>query len=107
MISIEWIRGNVRAGTYELSNHAFDECENENITDEDVEDVLLNGEILEQYEGRRDLRGDSCLLLGRPNKAGHVHVVVSQCSPHNEMRIVTAYLPKPPKWMNERTRGAQ
>ena len=107
MISFEWIRRNVRAGTYEISDHAFDECEDENITDDDLEEVLLKGEILEQYEERRDPRGDSCLVLGRLEKVGHVHVVVAKCSPNDEMRIVTAYLPKPPKWINERTRGVK
>src|SRR6185437_8474826 len=66
--SLEWIRRNVRGGTYEISDHAFDECEDENITDDDLEEVLLKGEILEQYEERRDPRGDSCLILGRPEK---------------------------------------
>ena len=59
----------------------------------EVEDVVLHGEILEDYPD--DVRGHSCLLIGTP-QGRPVHVV---CSPRAEyLAIITAYLPDLAKW---------
>lgn len=59
----------------------------------EVEDVVLHGDILEDYP--EDVRGHSCLLMGTP-RGRPVHVV---CSPRAEyLAIITAYLPDLAKW---------
>src|ERR1700681_4510960 len=64
------------------------------ITPEEVERVVLGGEIIEDYP--TDPRGHSCLLLGFGDKALPVHVV---CSPNDDyLAIITAYRPDPELW---------
>jgi predicted SprT family Zn-dependent metalloprotease len=59
----------------------------------EVEDVVLHGDILEDYPD--DVRGHSCLLMGTP-LGRPVHVV---CSPRAEyLAIIAAYLPDLAKW---------
>ncbi len=64
------------------------------ITPEEVERVVLGGEMIEDYP--TDPRGYSCLLLGFGDKALPIHVV---CSPKDEyLAIITAYRPAPEQW---------
>ncbi|OGR83458.1 MAG: hypothetical protein A2901_01700 [Elusimicrobia bacterium RIFCSPLOWO2_01_FULL_54_10] len=104
MITLEWLRENIRKETYQLSSHASEECDNENILLEDIEEAILGGEILESYADRQDIRGESCLILGRGRGRRQIHIVAAR-SNKGELRIVTAYLPRPPKWVDERVRG--
>ena len=59
MISIKWIRKKAEAGDYKISSHAEEERRDEMITALDLRHALRHGEILEQYEDRKDKRGDS------------------------------------------------
>jgi hypothetical protein len=64
------------------------------IKTEDVREVLMNGEIIEDYP--EDVRGHSCLILGFDRSDRAVHVV---CSPKEEyLAIITTYLPDPNQW---------
>jgi len=66
-----------------------------NITKEDVDLVLSQGEVIEDYPG--DFPYPSCLVLGwcgsRP-----IHVVVATNSSDNELIIITVYEPDPSLW---------
>ncbi|HEX4961355.1 MAG TPA: DUF4258 domain-containing protein [Thermoanaerobaculia bacterium] len=67
------------------------------ITPEEVETVVLGGEMIEDYP--TDPRGHSCLLLGFCAKALPVHVV---CSPKDDyVAIITAYRPDPELWSGD------
>ena len=67
------------------------------ISSHEVEDVVTNGELIEDY--RNDLRGHSCLMLGFGDAGRVVHVV---CSPKDEyLAIITAYLPDPAQWSDD------
>ena len=64
------------------------------ITTEEVEHVVTNGEMIEDYP--EDVRGHSCLLLGFGEDGRAVHVV---CAPKEQfLAIITAYLPEPAHW---------
>jgi hypothetical protein len=64
------------------------------ITTGDVCEVLMNGEIIEDY--LEDVHGHSCLMLGTDKTGRAIHVV---CSPKEEfLAIITAYLPDPSQW---------
>jgi hypothetical protein len=76
--------------------HALDEmnAEDEMITTDQVRQVILNGEIIEDYP--EDKRGHSCLMFGMPEKRRPVHVV---CAPKDDyLAIITAYIPSLKKW---------
>ncbi len=95
------IRGKITAGEYEISYHAEKERYAEEILISDVETAILNGEILEDYPN--DPRGPSCLVLGH-SQDRPIHIVCG-FTPLKWVRIITVYLPKLPKWTDERTRG--
>ena len=62
----------------------------------EVKNVIEFGEVIEDYPN--DLRGHSCLMLGKGNDERPLHIV---CSPKNEyLAIITAYLPNPIQWEN-------
>jgi len=99
-MEIKDIQEKIRKEEYEISFHAEKERYAEDITINDIETAIYNGEILEDYPD--DPRGASCLILGfsgyRP-----IHIVCGYTST-NWIRIITVYLPKKPKWIDERTR---
>lgn len=103
-MNMAWIRHQVIAHIYHISPHALKECVEEAITLEELDCALLNGQILEHYGSRNDPRGDRCLVLGYRPQADALHVVVAQ-DRDGLMNIVTAYLPKPPEWLNDKSRG--
>ncbi len=56
--------------------------------------VITEGEVIEEYP--KDVRGQSCLLLGFGNHERPVHVV---CAPREDyLAIITAYLPDMHEW---------
>ena len=101
-MDIAWVRSQVRRGTYELTSHAEDERQADKISIEEIEQVLLNGAILEEYPS--DPRGPSCLVLGYGREGYPVHIVCGQ-TPSKRLRLITVYLPSPPKWLDPTTRG--
>ena len=67
------------------------------ISSHEVEDVVTQGELIEDYSN--DPRGPSCLMLGFGEGGRVVHVV---CSPKDEyLAIITAYLPDPAQWSDD------
>ncbi|MBI4684487.1 MAG: DUF4258 domain-containing protein [Nitrospirae bacterium] len=81
------------------TSHAVDEmnAEDKLITVAEVRQVVLNGEIIEDYP--KDKRGHSCLMLGIPETQRPIHVV---CAPKEEyLAIITAYIPSLEKWQED------
>ena len=101
-MDIEWIKRQIRSGSYEFSGHAEDERQAERISIADVEAALLNGEMLEDYPN--DPRGPSCLVLGYGIPGYPIHVLCGQ-TPSRRVRLITVYIPSQPRWVDERTRG--
>lgn len=67
------------------------------ITTNEVEAVIMTGEVIEDYP--EDARGHSCLMLGVGQGNRAIHVV---CSPKDEyLAIITAYLPDPDQWKSD------
>lgn len=82
-----------------ISNHGRIRMFQRNITTEDIKEVIINGEIIEDYPD--DEPCPSVLLLGFSDERP-IHVVVSQCMDH--ARIITVYIPEKDKWINNRIR---
>jgi hypothetical protein len=67
------------------------------ITPQEVERVVMTGELVEDYPD--DSRGHSCLLLGFGDRGRAIHVV---CSPKAEyLAVITAYLPETDQWSSD------
>ena len=95
------IEEKIRKEEFEISFHAEKERYAEDITISDLEAAIYNGEILEDYPD--DPRGSSCLVLGY-SKNRPIHIVCGY-TPIKWLRIITVYIPKLPKWIDERTRS--
>ncbi len=100
LMKIEEIKEKIQHDEYEISFHAEKERYDEDITISDLETAISDGEILEEYLD--DPRGQSCLILGYSQNRP-IHIVCGHTS-INWIRIITIYIPKPPKWIDERTR---
>ncbi len=74
----------------------------------EVEEALTQGEILEAYP--HDPRGESCLMLGYAG-IKPIHAVLGWVKVRGTekriLRIITVYIPQPPKWSDPRTRGGR
>lgn len=99
-MEIEEIREQIKYGKYEICFHAEKERYAEDISISDLETGISGGEILEDYAN--DPRGPSCLILGYSQNRP-IHIVCGYTS-IKWIRIITVYIPKLPKWANERTR---
>ncbi len=93
------IQKKIISGKFKFTVHAIEQCDERGLDIENVITALIKGEIIEDYPG--DTRGHSCLVLGHyENKP--LHIV---CGIHEEeLIIVTVYVPKLPKWIDEKTR---
>jgi len=100
-MEIREIQYKVRKEKYEISFHAEKERYAEDISINDLEAAVYSGEILEDYPD--DPRGTSCLILGY-SKNRPIHIVCGYSST-KWIRIITVYLPKLPKWIDEKTRA--
>lgn len=99
-MDIEEIKAKVRENKYVYTLHAEIEAKAENLTFAEIEQGLLNGEILEQYSDTG--RGESCLVLGFAENIP-IHVICGWRG--DRIAIVTVYIPRPPKFIDARTRG--
>lgn len=100
LIEIEEIKEKIKHDMYEISFHAEKERYAEDISLSDLETAISNGELLEEYHD--DPRGHSFLILGYSQNRP-IHVVCGYTT-MKWIRIITVYIPKLPKWINERTR---
>jgi hypothetical protein len=63
----------------------------------EVRSVILKGEVIENYP--EDVRGHSCLMLGRGVEDRPLHVV---CAPKLDyLAVITAYLPSTEQWESD------
>ena len=73
------------------------------ITPQEVEKVVMTGDLVEDYP--HDSRGHSCLLLGLGDGDRAIHVV---CSPKEDyLAVITAYLPDATQWLPDFRRRRQ
>jgi len=98
---LDLIREQIRSDNYEFSIHAEREREDEHILVEELEQSVASGELLEDYPD--DPRGHSCLILGFTQDGRAIHSVWGLL-PDGRVRVITVYIPLPPKWTDARTR---
>ena len=96
MFEIKWIKEQVKAEEYYYSIHGDKEREYDNLKYFEIEEALLSGRILEQYEDTG--RGESCLVAGFTNYGKPVHIVCGER--RGKLIIITVYIPGPPKFKN-------
>ena len=68
---IENIRKRVEVGDYRITIHAFERCVERSISPEEIEEVILSGEVIEDY--MKDKYGPSCLRNGDEITSSTMH----------------------------------
>ena len=100
-MDIHWIRKSVEIGDYDITAHADQEMQIDEVSIYDLEKSLLEGEVLEDYPN--DPRGQSCLVLGYTERGLPLHIVCGMTTKKN-LRIITVYVPILPRWISPRER---
>ena len=75
----------------------------EDITLGEVPEAVADGGILESYPEHR--RGPCCLMGGFTQQGRPLHIVCTTAQP--ALIVITAYEPKPPRWVTPARRGGQ
>jgi hypothetical protein len=95
------LRQQAEADALRVTVHAHQEMVEEDVSLEEVREVLLDAAVVENYPEHK--RGPCCLVCRQTSRARYVHVV---CTTSLEVTIViTVYEPKPPKWATPFERG--
>ena len=97
ILNIDKIRLLVEEGKLQWTNHVLIRLLQRSILQEDVENALKNGEIIEEYES--DYPYPSCLLYGVSNKNEVLHIACGFDG--QKLWIITAYYPDNMKWEDD------
>ena len=98
-MEIQTIQEQLRRGAYYWRQHAIQRSIEREITQEEVVEALLGGEIIEEYP--EDKYGPSCLILGRTRTGRPLHI---QCSLPPTVWLITLYEPHAEEWTDFRRR---
>jgi len=99
LMDIEHIKQSILSGNYDMSLHAIERALERNIWKDDIEHVIIYGEIIEEYV--YDKPYPSCLIFGKDTKGYPLHVV---CAFSPIIKIITVYYPDESKWIDYRRR---
>lgn len=80
-----------------MTAHVIKRCKERNIDSDSIINVIMHGEIVEQYEDDKPF--PSCLLLGMSINGKYMHVVVA--SDNINLHIITAYYPNVDEWESD------
>lgn len=99
----DFLRAQAQREAIRVTAHAHQEMVEEDISLQEIYDVLLGAVLIENYPEHR--RGACCLVCGKTSRGRFVHVV---CTTTLEPAIIiTVYEPQPPKWPTPFERGTQ
>ena len=96
-LDIDIIKKMVKKEKIRWTNHVMIRLLQRNITEKDIENALLNGNIIEEYEN--DYPHPSCLVYGINLNNQILHVVCGTNG--DELWIITAYYPDNIKWEDD------
>lgn len=99
-MDVELLKQGILRKTYRLTFHVIKRCDQRGITIDNIEQVILQGEIIEEYPD--DKPYPSCLITGKVRNDMPLYVV---CAYGEQMvHIITAHWLDPKKWLNPKTR---
>jgi hypothetical protein len=88
-MSIRRIRKAVRKDRYELTAHAIEQMDKDNLTEDDVRDILMRGRVVRELT--TDPRGTRFVVRGSPRGREEDVEVVCRFLPSERLRIITVY----------------
>ena len=101
-VNIQNIRDAIRNGRYRTSDHAKEETEEDEITEEELKASVLDGEVIEEYPDDKPF--PSCLIYGRTTSTYPLHSVWGYNADERSAVLITAYRPDPGRWVEWRIR---
>lgn len=101
MLNHECLKAACKDGGIMLSKHIKERCKERNISIDDVLNVLMNGNIIKQYED--DTPFPSCLINGVDMSGVPCHAVAAYDALTNAVCLVTTYRPNVDLWTEDFT----
>ena len=98
-MTLDGIRDKIKTGQYRFSDHAVKRMIKRSISRQEIETVIDEGEIIEEYPD--DKYSPSCLLYGKTKAGRTLHIQVSFPP---VVVVITAYEPDPEEWISGRKR---
>ncbi len=92
----------IRQNKIRITEHADEECQNDELTYNEIFYSVLKGEIIEDY--KEDKPYPSCLILGYNFKKEPIHSVWAYNEENGWAVLITVYRPKSEKWKKWRER---
>jgi len=89
-MDLEFVYNLVKEKRYEWRKHSLARLEERNIRQDEVLEVILKGEIIEDYPQNKPF--PSCLLFKIVNNRP-LHVVISVDKENRRLYIITCYIP--------------
>jgi len=98
------IKKSISKRRYNISLHARREMssEEDNISENELIEVILNGEIIEDYPDDRPF--PSCLVFGKTKKGRPIHIVCAYSEDDDITVVITTYEPDPSRWIDYKRR---
>ena len=84
---------------FRFTIHGIEQRINKNISSQEIEQAILNGEIIEDYPS--DKYGPSCLVYGKTEQGRPLHIQVAFFP---MISVVTVYEPDSAKWIDNKIR---
>jgi len=97
LLNIEDIRYLCNDENIAITKHAKNRLFERGIKVGDIQNAIMTGEIIEQYEDDKPF--PSCLILGLNENNNYIHIVVSKN--HGYLYIITAYIPDENEWESD------
>ena len=92
----------IRNKRIQITDHADEEAENDQLTFDEIYFSVFNGEIIEDYPD--DKPYPSCLIYGETFSGEPVHSVWAFNEQSQWAVLITVYRPDPSKWIEWRKR---
>jgi hypothetical protein len=89
----------IAQGRVHVSEHAYDEAVEDDLSVVGVIDETRSGEVIEDYPD--DRRGSSCLVLLTTDERTRVHAVWAFDHAAARAILVTVYRPDPSRWSDD------
>jgi hypothetical protein len=96
-LKIEDVREKCQDSFIEVTSHMLLRFQQRSITYEEIKQVIMNGEIIEEYPD--DYPYPSCLILGHTVNNRVLHTVVGMSE--TKLWLITVYQPDPKQWDEE------
>jgi len=101
-VKLEEIIEAIRAGRVRITDHAYEEAQEDNLSFDEIFFSLFQGEIIEEYPEDRPY--PSCLIYGNTFLGEPVHSVWAYNRANRWAVLITVYRPDPQRWIDWRKR---